>query len=150
LLDPFSFPRFQVKGVFLHLFDDVLLLDLPLEPVEGILYRLALLKSDLCQNTPPSLVKIPPTSVWLYSGHSDSYRSTSRLRTRRSESEVGPRQRYHPRRGHFLDQPAGDRFVISHCRAASVASPRALGDEKQRGKARPRLQASCAQYGRSG
>src|SRR5215471_11068453 len=49
LLDPFSFPRFQVKGVFLHFFDDVLLLDLPLEPAEGILYRLALLKSDLCQ-----------------------------------------------------------------------------------------------------
>src|SRR5262249_6379498 len=49
LLDPFSLPRFQVKGVFLHLFDDLLLLDLPLEPAEGILYRLALLKSDLCQ-----------------------------------------------------------------------------------------------------
>jgi hypothetical protein len=37
LLDPFSLSRLQVKGVFLHFLDDVLLLDFPLEPAEGIL-----------------------------------------------------------------------------------------------------------------
>ena len=37
LLDPFPFPRFQVEGMFLHFFDDVLLLDFSLEPAEGIL-----------------------------------------------------------------------------------------------------------------
>ena len=37
LFDPFSFSRFQVKGVLLHFLNDVLLLDFPLEPAEGIL-----------------------------------------------------------------------------------------------------------------
>jgi hypothetical protein len=37
LLDPLPFPRFQVEGMFLHFFDDVLLLDFSLEPAEGIL-----------------------------------------------------------------------------------------------------------------
>jgi hypothetical protein len=37
LLDPLPFSRFQVKGMFFDFFDDVLLLDFPLEPSEGIL-----------------------------------------------------------------------------------------------------------------
>jgi hypothetical protein len=43
--------------VFLHFLDDLLLQDLSLEPAEGILYRLALLKSNLCQ------IYKPPTSA---------------------------------------------------------------------------------------
>jgi hypothetical protein len=36
LLDPLPFTRFQIKGMLLHFFDDVLLLDFPFEPAEGI------------------------------------------------------------------------------------------------------------------
>ena len=50
LLDSLPLSRLQVKGMFLHFLDDLLLQDLSLEPAEGILYRLALLKSNLCQN----------------------------------------------------------------------------------------------------
>ena len=37
LLDSFLLARFQIEGMFLHFFDDVLLLDFTLEPAEGIL-----------------------------------------------------------------------------------------------------------------
>ena len=37
LLDPFPLSRLQVKGVFLHFLNNVLLLDFPLEPAEGVL-----------------------------------------------------------------------------------------------------------------
>jgi len=37
LFDPFPFARLQVEGVLLHFLDDVLLLDFPLEPAEGVL-----------------------------------------------------------------------------------------------------------------
>ena len=57
LLDAEFLARLQVKGVFLHFLDDLLLQDLSLEPAEGILYRLALLKSNLCQ------IYKPPTSA---------------------------------------------------------------------------------------
>ena len=43
--------------MFLHFLDDLLLQDLSLEPAKGILYRLALLKSNLCQ------IYKPPTSA---------------------------------------------------------------------------------------
>ena len=49
LLDPFPFSRLQVKRVLLHFLDDIFLLHFPLEPAEGILQSLTLLKSDLCQ-----------------------------------------------------------------------------------------------------
>jgi hypothetical protein len=50
LLYSLPLSRLQVKGMFLHFLDDVLLQDLSLEPAEGVLYSLALLKSNLCQN----------------------------------------------------------------------------------------------------
>src|SRR5882724_11740904 len=42
--------RFEIKGVAPDLLDDVLLLHLALEATKGILQRLALLQSNLCQS----------------------------------------------------------------------------------------------------
>jgi hypothetical protein len=48
------FTGFQIKGVALHFFDDVLLLHLALKATQGILEGFSLLQSDLRQkaNTP--------------------------------------------------------------------------------------------------
>jgi len=46
---PFSW--FQVKGMFLDLFDDVFLLDLPLETAKSVLQRFSVLKSYFRQST---------------------------------------------------------------------------------------------------
>jgi hypothetical protein len=43
----------QVVGVTLDFLDDVLLLNLPLEPAERIFERLAFLYANLCQKIPP-------------------------------------------------------------------------------------------------
>src|SRR5262249_13668195 len=46
LLRPPFVTRFQIEGVLLDVFDDVFLLNLPLEPAESALYRFALLDFD--------------------------------------------------------------------------------------------------------
>ena len=59
LLDPLLLSRLQVKRVSFDLFDDVLLLDLPLEAPKGILKSFALLESHFSQRkTPPNQYKI--------------------------------------------------------------------------------------------
>ena len=52
-LDATLLAGLQVIGVTLHLFDDVLLLYLPLEPAQSIFQRLAFLNANLCQKIPP-------------------------------------------------------------------------------------------------
>ena len=47
------FSGLQKKGVFLHILDDALLLNLPLETAKGVLNRFALENPNLCQNIPP-------------------------------------------------------------------------------------------------
>jgi hypothetical protein len=49
LLDALLLARLQVVGVALDLFDDVLLLNLPLEAAQRTLYRLAILDRDFSQ-----------------------------------------------------------------------------------------------------
>lgn len=51
--------RLQVKGMSLHFPDYVLLQDLPLEALERVLKRLALLEPYLSQIAPPTLTRIP-------------------------------------------------------------------------------------------
>ena len=63
LLDPFPFTRLQVEGMFLHFLDNVLLLDFPLEPAEGVFQGFALLKSDFCQTKNTSLLAKIHTST---------------------------------------------------------------------------------------
>ncbi len=54
LLDTFLLTRLQIKGVFLHFFDDVFLLNLSLETPQRILNRFTVLNADFGQlNTPP-------------------------------------------------------------------------------------------------
>ena len=48
-----SLARLQVIGVTFHLFDDVLLLYLPLKPAQRIFERFAFLNTNLCQKIPP-------------------------------------------------------------------------------------------------
>jgi len=50
---PFLFTRLQIKRVTLYLFDDVLLLYLPLEAAKRVLEGFALLNSDFRQRTTP-------------------------------------------------------------------------------------------------
>ena len=45
--------RLQVVGVTLYFLDDVLLLDLPLEPAKRVFQRLAFLYTNFCQKLPP-------------------------------------------------------------------------------------------------
>ena len=52
-LDATLLTGLQVIGVTLHLFDDVLLLYLPLEPAQRIFERFAFLNTNLCQKIPP-------------------------------------------------------------------------------------------------
>jgi hypothetical protein len=59
LLDTKFLARLQVKGVSLDFPDYVLLQDLPLEALEGILKRLAVLEPHLSQIAPPALTRIP-------------------------------------------------------------------------------------------
>jgi len=49
LLDPALRSRLQVKGVALHVFDNLFRLHLALESAQGILQRLTFLQSNLCQ-----------------------------------------------------------------------------------------------------
>lgn len=49
LLYAFLLARFQIEGVTLDLFNDVLSLNLPLEAAQGVLYRFALLQFYFCQ-----------------------------------------------------------------------------------------------------
>lgn len=48
--------RFEVKGVPLHLFDDVLGLHLALKATQGILERLTFLNANLCQSNTPQFL----------------------------------------------------------------------------------------------
>ena len=52
-LDATLLTGLQIVGVTLHLFDNVLLLYLPLEPAQRIFERLAFLNANLCQKIPP-------------------------------------------------------------------------------------------------
>jgi hypothetical protein len=61
LLGPFLLSRLQVKRVPFDLFDDVLLLNLALEPAEGIFQRFALLQFNFGQ-----LQHLP--SIWKLAG----------------------------------------------------------------------------------
>src|ERR1035437_6537312 len=54
LLDPEFLARLQIEGVPFDLADDVLLNNLPLEPTERVLHRLAVLKRYVSQLPPPS------------------------------------------------------------------------------------------------
>ncbi|HEX3876259.1 MAG TPA: hypothetical protein VHW24_04695 [Bryobacteraceae bacterium] len=49
LLSPELLTWFEIERVTLHLFDDVLLLHLPLKPAKGVLQSFALLKLDFSQ-----------------------------------------------------------------------------------------------------
>ena len=53
-LDATLLTGLQIVGVTLHLFDNVLLLYLPLEPAQRIFERLAFLYANLCQKNPTS------------------------------------------------------------------------------------------------
>ena len=58
------FTGFQIEGVALHFFDDVLLLDLALESAQGILEGFSLLQSDFRQKaTPPNLSRLDPIVI---------------------------------------------------------------------------------------
>ena len=52
-LDATLLTGLQVIGVTFHLFDDVLLLYLPLKPAQRIFERFAFLNTNLCQKIPP-------------------------------------------------------------------------------------------------
>ena len=52
-LEAFPFSRFQKIGVFLHLFDNALLLNLPLETAQGALNGFTFENSDFGQSMPP-------------------------------------------------------------------------------------------------
>jgi hypothetical protein len=55
LFDALFLARLQIKGMFLDLFDDVFLLDLPLETAQRIFNGLAVLNSNLGHSVhPPS------------------------------------------------------------------------------------------------
>ena len=53
LLHPALRARLQIKGVALHVFNDLFRLDLALESTQGILQRLTFLQSNLCQINHP-------------------------------------------------------------------------------------------------
>jgi hypothetical protein len=53
LLDPALRSRLQIKGVALHVFDDLFGLHLALESAQGILQGLTFLQSNLCQINHP-------------------------------------------------------------------------------------------------
>src|SRR5204863_9329516 len=60
LLRPPLVTGFQIEGMLLDILDDVFLLNLPLEPAESALNRLALLNFDFRHAlTPPSWVAVP-------------------------------------------------------------------------------------------
>src|ERR1035437_5164426 len=63
LLDPEFLARLQIEGVPFDFADDVLLNNLPLEPTERVLHRLAVLKHYLSQAAPPS-APIFPLASW--------------------------------------------------------------------------------------
>ncbi len=64
LLDSLFLAWFQVKGVALYLFNNVLCLDLTLEAAQSVLYRFALLNFDFRQlnNTPKPIANLPTDS----------------------------------------------------------------------------------------
>jgi hypothetical protein len=52
-LEALPFSGFQKKGVSLHLLNNPLLLDLPLETAKGALNGFSVENPDFCQNVPP-------------------------------------------------------------------------------------------------
>src|ERR1039458_9239653 len=62
-LDAALFTGLQVVGVTFHLFDDVLLLYLPLKPAQRIFERLAFLYANLCQKIPPPNLPWGPSRI---------------------------------------------------------------------------------------